>query len=215
MNTKDRLGTSEQVRKSAQDLAANASLYGWGFSIFAARRLSRHVDLVFDVLGQETLQRAYGVTGAWQLVERVSAVEFGTTPAIVQHRTRAQGIKDLLDLLARFAPDLAKSGAVKRFLPGLIDFKNGKSAAVVSLEEYERMVAAANNILAVGGVSEDDVLRWSKPTVNSPRGSIPTVGGDTKGDHAGIDQIRQLVSQGQTPSIEQLQRLLPIGNAFG
>lgn len=210
----DRPGSSEPVRKAAQDFAANASLFGWGFAIFAARRLSRHIDLVFDVLGQETLQRAYGVTGPWQLVERVSAVEFGSTPAIVQHRTRAQAIKDLLDLLARYAAELSRSGAVRRFLPSAEDLRGNVkrgSRPTVSVPDYERMVAAANNLLAVGGVTEDEIARFSAPVASTARGSIPTVGGDGQLDQAGIDQIRQLVSQGQTPSIEQLQRLLPMG----
>jgi hypothetical protein len=212
----DRPGSSEQVRKAAQDFAANASLYGWGFAIFAARRLSRHVDLVFDVLGQETLQRAYGVTGPWQLVERVSAVEFGSTPAVIQHRTRAKAIKDLLDLLAGYAPELSRSGGVRRFLPSAADLRGRPKPSTgggptVSVQDYERMVAAANNLLAVGGVTEDEIARFSAPVPSTARGSIPTVGGDGQLDQAGIDQIRQLVSQGQTPSIEQLQRLLPLG----
>jgi hypothetical protein len=214
LDGKDRPGSSEQVRKAAQDFASNASLYGWGFAIFAARRLSRHIDLVFDVLGQETLQRSYGVTGPWQLVERVSAVEFGSTPAIVQHRTRAQAIKDLLDLLAGYAPELSRSGAVRRFLPSAEDLRGpvkGGSRPTVSVRDYERMVAAANNLLAVGGVTEDEIARFSAPVASAARGSIPTVGGDGQVDQAGIDQLRQLISQGQTPSIEQLQRLLPMG----
>jgi hypothetical protein len=207
----ERPSTSEKVRKAAQDLAANASLYGWGFSIFAARRLSKHIDLVFDVLGQETLQRAYGVTGPWQLVERVSAVEFGTTPAVVQHRTRAKAIKDILDLLAAYSSDLSVSGAVKRFLPGVNDLINGQSTAVVSLEDYEAMVAAANSMLAVGGISDEDIASYARPTAGVPRASIPTVGGDNGTSQAGIDQLTQLVAQGQTPTLDQLKKLLPIG----
>ena len=161
MDGADRPGSSELVRKSAQDLAASASLYGWGFTVFAARRLSRHIELVFDVLGQETLQRAYGVTGPWQLVERVSAVEFGSTPSIVAHRTRAAATKDLLDLLAGYATDLSRSGAVRRFLPSADDLRGRDAGAgpTVVLDDYERMVTAANNLLAVAGLSTGGDLR--------------------------------------------------------
>ena len=206
---RDRLGSSEQVRKAAQDFAANASLFGWGFTVFAARKLSQHIDCVFDVLGQETLQRAYGVTGPWQLVERVSAVELGSTPSIVQHRTRAQAIKDLLDLLAVYSTELSRSGGVKRFLPNIDDLRgaNQVTSSTVSVDDYERLVSAANNLLAVGGVTDDEIARFSAPVASTARGSIPTVGGDVNGngiDHASLDQIRQLAQQGQLAQLQQL-----------
>lgn len=218
----DRVASSEPVRKAAQDLAANASLYGWGFTIFAARKLSQQIDQVFDVLGQETLQRAYGVTGPWQLVERVSALELGSTPAIVQHRTRAQAIKDILDLLAGHATELSRSGAGRRFLPDIADLRsvNGNAAVMaaavprrtassVSVEEYEQLVTAANNLLAVGGVTEDEITKYSTPVASPARGSIPVVGGDVGGfSSANLDQLRQLAQQGQ---FDQLQKLLGVG----
>ena len=215
---RDRLGSSEQVRKAAQDFAANTSLYGWGFTVFAARKLSQHIDLVFDVLGQETLQRAYGVTGPWQLVERVSAVDLGSTPTIVQHRTRAQAIKDLLDTLAIYSPDLSSSGGVKRFLPNIKDLrgtagKAKKTGSSVTVQHYEKMVTAANNLIAVGGVTDDEIARFSAPVASPARGSIPTVGGEISIDGANLDQIRQLAQQGQ---FDQLQRLLGTGTgSFG
>lgn len=222
---RDRYGSSEQVRKAAQDFAANASLYGWGFTVFAARKLSQHVDLVFDVLGQETLQRAYGVTGPWQLVERVSAVELGSTPSIVQHRTRAQAIKYLLDTLAVYSTELSRSGGVRRFLPGIDDLRGpdveyehvasdgARTRSAVSVDDYERMVAAANNLLAVAGITEEEINRYSAPMASPARGSIPTVGGEIPMSSPNLDQIRQLAQQGQ---FDQLQRLLGAGTgSFG
>ena len=225
LNSRERLGTSEQVRKAAQDLAANASLYGWGFTVFAARKLSRQIDTVFDVLAEETLQRAYGVTGPWQLVERVSAVELGSTPAIVQHRTRAQAVKDLLDKLAVYSAELSRSGGVTRFLPNLVDLLGTggpvvagsgggvvtTTGSVVSVADYERMVTAANNLIAVGGVTDDELARLSAPVASPARGSIPTVGMDGNGngfDLASFDQMKQLAQQGQ---FDQLQRLFANG----
>jgi hypothetical protein len=208
----DRVGSSERVRKAAQDFAANASLYGWGFTIFAARKLSQQIDLVFDVLGQETLQRAYGVTGPWQLVERVSAVELGSTPSIVQHRTRAKAIKDLLDILARYAKELSRSGAQRRFLPNIGDFRSNSRTdkPTVDVGTYNEMVTAANNLLAVGGVTDDQIDNFALPVASVARESIPVVGGDGDGQGAAnIDQIRQLAQQGQ---FDQLQQLLTASN---
>lgn len=209
-----RAASSEPVRKAAQDLAANASLYGWGFTIFAARKMSRQIDEAFAILGEETLQRAYGVTGPWQLVERVSAVELGSTPAIVQHRTRAQAISDIFDVLAAHAPELARSGAVKRFLPNTRDLFSERRDGIgssISVDDYERLVTAANNLLAVGGVTDEELSKYAAPVASAPRGSIPTVGGDggggTGGSGPNLDQIRQLAEQRQ---FDQLQRLLGV-----
>jgi len=212
MGANERVSSSQRVRKAAHDLAANASLYGWGFTIFGARRLSRHIDLVFDVLGQESLQRAYGVTGPWQLVERVSAIEFGAAPAVVQHRTRAKSIKDLLDLLAAYSAHLSVSGSTRPFLPGAREIAVGESSAVVSYADYEAMIAAANSLLAVGGVSDSDVASFAQPVAAAPRSSIPTVNMGSQGSNgsqAMIDQVTQLVQQGQ---FDQLAKLMPSGN---
>lgn len=246
--SRDLASSGEYVRKSLHDLAANCSLYGWGFTTYAAKSLKRHVDLAFDVLSEPTLQRSYGVTGPWQLVERVASLELGSAPNIVQHRTMAKATKDILDLLAKYARQLSVSGANGRFLPGPSDLvggldavaargrdgaggstgrarraapaaSHGQGGAAVSLADYERLANAAHNVLAVNGMGTDDIDRMSQPTRSAIGPSIPTVGGGgqprgaTNGtDAAGaIDQIRQLVAQGQVPSLEQLQRLIPTG----
>jgi hypothetical protein len=210
INRQETSGSSEYARKSLHDLGANASLYGWGFTIFAARRLKRHVDQVFEVLGQESLQRAYGVTGPWQLVERVSALELGAAPNVVMHRTMAKATKDILDIVAKYATQLSVSGANGRFLPSAAEVANNNALpdTVVSVPDYIALVGAANNILAVNGVSETDVYRMAQPTRAALAPSIPTVGPGTGSNGDGtLDHIRQLVAQGQAPTLEQLVRL--------
>jgi hypothetical protein len=76
--------TGEQVRQSGRNLAANASLYGWGGTQFAARRLAKHVQSAFAILNSAEIQSAYGVDGPYKVIERV-APELGGTPNIVKY----------------------------------------------------------------------------------------------------------------------------------
>jgi hypothetical protein len=92
--------TSEQVRSSGRNLAANASLYGWGGTQFAARRLADHIKKSFAVLNSREIQAAYGVDGPWKVVERV-AQELGAVPNLVKWQTQATAIKTILDVVAK------------------------------------------------------------------------------------------------------------------
>ena len=78
--------TAEQVRTAGRNLAANASLYGWGGTQFAARRLATHIQTAFKILGTSEIQSAYGVTGPYQVIERVSTQDTGSSANIVKFR---------------------------------------------------------------------------------------------------------------------------------
>lgn len=95
--------TAEQVRTAGRNLAANASLYGWGGTQFAARRLADHVQVAFDILGATEVQSAYGVNGPWQVIERVSTQNTGSSPNIVKFRTLADAGQKILNIVAKYA----------------------------------------------------------------------------------------------------------------
>src|SRR5207302_1537311 len=65
-----------KVRKSGRDLAANASLHGYGAAA-AARRLTADLRAAFSILAQPDIQNAYGGADSWQVIERVSTLELG------------------------------------------------------------------------------------------------------------------------------------------
>jgi hypothetical protein len=93
--------TAEQVRQSGRNLAANTSLYGWGGTQFAARRMAGHIKKSFAILNSRDIQAAYGVDGPWKVVERVSQ-ELGSVPNIVKWQTLAAATKSMLDLVAKY-----------------------------------------------------------------------------------------------------------------
>ena len=88
------------VRKAARDLLAYASLRGWAYAQYASRRLSNHVRSCTEIVEHPEVQKAYGVQGPWQLVERVHQMNGGSIPNIAKERTLASTGKEIVDLLA-------------------------------------------------------------------------------------------------------------------
>jgi len=89
----------EAARKAGRDLAANLSLHGAGLAP-AARSLGRHVDDALAVLRADPVQQAYGARDVWEVVDRVSAVEFGRVPPSVRLQTQLEAGLKIIDRLA-------------------------------------------------------------------------------------------------------------------
>jgi len=67
-------------------------------------------------------------------------------------------------------------------------------------------------VIAVMGIKNDQVEQFSQPAETQYAPSIPSLapvssGGSTNGSD-GIDQLRQMVAQGQVPSADQLKALV-------
>ena len=95
--------TAEAVRQAGRNLAANASLYGWGGTQFAARRLAKHVSTAFDILSNPDIQAAYGVDGPYKVVERVATEQWGAAPNIVKYRALAEAGRNILNIIAKYS----------------------------------------------------------------------------------------------------------------
>ena len=95
--------TAEQVRSAGRSLAANTSLYGWGGTQFAARRLASHIQTAFKILGSSEIQSAYGVNGPYQVIERVSTQDTGSSANIVKFRTLADAGQKILNIVAKYS----------------------------------------------------------------------------------------------------------------
>ncbi len=206
--------TGEQVRKAGFDLAANASLYGYGGTFFVARRLARQTERALRILSVPEIMSAYGVHSPFQVVERVCATDLGgKVPNVARLKTMAEAGKAILDIVARHT--VAWQGSTGRPL-----FDDPVSSGGGSSEddrvrqpdiprfERDELTRNVDHWLAVNGIKDEQRSRLGEPEVSSPVASIPTVGGDSSGS-AAFDQLRQMVSAGQTPSLDQLKALLP------
>lgn len=204
--------TSEYVRKAGRDLAANVSLYGWGGTQFAARRLNDHIDKAIKILKQPPIQKAYGVTNAYQVIERVMPV----TPNIVRYRTMADAGNKILNIVALHHKVWSRTNGQPLFEE--IDAAGRPIPGDIPRADQQELARQTQFWLAVNGVKDEQVNKLSQPELSTYAPSIPSFGGMMPGGagsngHAGsdnaVERLRQLVSQGQVPTLDQLQALLP------
>jgi hypothetical protein len=211
--------TSEYVRKSGRDLAANLSLYGWAATQFAARRLRQHIESALNILKQPSIQKAYGVTNLYQVIERVSSTEFNTTPNIVKHRTMAEAGKQIIDIVAKYAHVWNKSDGTPLFS----EIINGeRSNSDISDEDRSALLVQTQYWLAVNGVKDAQVDQYAEPEMSNYAPSIPSFGNfgsggsmpAASGNTDQMERIKQMVTSGQMPSLDQLQGMFN-GNKIG
>jgi hypothetical protein len=193
-----------QVRKAGRDLAANVSLYGWANTQFAARRINGQIREALDILKTPQIQKAFGVTSPWQVIERVATTEFGQAPNVVRYRTMAIAGNRLLELVARNANAWSAETTAPLF----------GDQGDISREDYLDMVRQAEYYLAVNGYKEEQVGDFAQPELAYGGPSIPTFAmPSTNGNGRGastpnMDQLRSMISAGQTPSMDQLRSLV-------
>jgi len=213
--------TGEYVRKAGRDLAANVSLYGWGGTHFAARRLNGHIATALDILNQPSIQKAYGVTNPYQLIERVAAAEFGATPNIVRLRTMADAGNKILNIVAKYHNVWTRSNGLPLFEERtLFTSSFGTTAGDINLADRDELMNQTQFWLAVNGIKDDQVDKLSQPEQARYEPSIPTFAGMLPGVNGAagngkvgadtVERLKQMVMQGQAPSLDQLKQLLPM-----
>lgn len=225
--------TGEHVRKAGRDLAANTSLYGWANTHFAARRLSNHVNTAMKILRLAEIQNSYGVQSPWQVIERVSSLEFGEAPNIVRHRTLADSGKKVLDIVANNATAWTSSTSGPLFdnVPcqssggGSITSRSSRggrqpvSMAAIKPCDRDELFRHTEAVLAVMGIKDIQIDEYSEPGESVLAPSIPTFGpapaasGGNGGGNGNLEaEIRRMVETGQQPSLDDLKRLAGIGS---
>jgi hypothetical protein len=207
--------TGEQVRKAGRDLAANVSLFGYGGTFFVAQRMAKQIERNLRILSVPEILSAYGVQGPFQVIERVCASDFGgTVPNIVRHRTMAEAGKGLLDIIAATTPAWV-GGSGRDLFTDPFDVeqptypvKPGTPAtADIPLETQQKMMRFVEHWLAVNGIKDEQRARLGEPEVTTAAPSIPTATGGASGP--ALDQLRQMISSGQAPSLDQLKSIVP------
>ncbi|MGI9501596.1 MAG: hypothetical protein ACR2RE_00890, partial [Geminicoccaceae bacterium] len=206
--------SGEFVRKAVRDFAANASLRGWAGTAFTAERMARHVKRILRVLNLPAVRNAFGVTTLWQVVERVSQREFGITVNTVLHRTLAVETQRIMHIIADNHTIWSTGGGFQPLFP-----EPWQEGSDLSPEETRQLMIACQHFRAVTGVGDAMLDEYSDPVETSALPSIPDIGGiggmapiggaGSGIDLGGIDQLRQMVSSGQTPSLDQLKAMLP------
>jgi len=211
--------TVEQVRKAGRDVLANASLYGWGGTQSVARRLVQHVATAMNILKMPSVQAVFGVTSPYQVIERVSRTEFGSVPNLLMAINVGDAEKGIHELLAKYLPAFLEGNSGKPLFDigmnqgGLSTttgfVPTGIPGSIPTIDERQ-LKTYAQSWLAARSYGDAQVEKFAQPQDSPYTGSMPTFGG--AGAAAGgdvMDKLRQMVSSGSAPSIDQLQQLLP------
>lgn len=207
--------SGEFVRKAVRDFAANASLRGWAGTAFTAERMARQVKRVMRVLNLPAVKNAYGVSTPWQVIERISQREFGITVNTVLHRTLAVETQRIMAIIANNHTIWSNGSGLRELFSDTPD-----SEGDLSYEDTKSLMIACQHFRAVTGVGDALLDEYSKPVETSAHPSLPDfggMGGMSGGgagampnlDMGGIDQLRDMVNNGQTPDIDQIRSLLP------
>lgn len=204
--------SAEYVRKAGRDLAANISLYGWAGTYFTAERITRQIGRAMDILQLHQVQQAYGVNSPWQVIERVAQRELGNTVNVVKHRTLADETRKILNLVADKHAIWGLSSYRPLFTLGH-EVSIQQESGDLSFQETQSLFRAVQYWLAVNGVQDATVDQYRQPTETVAAPSLPPLGFNGSGgkpgvDPAGINQLKDMVSQGQMPSMDQLSALL-------
>ena len=208
--------TGEQVRKAGRDLAANATLYGYGGVFFVAQRLKDQVEQVLRNLSTPEILSAYGVQSPFQVVERVCASDFGgKVPNIVRYKTMAEAGKKILDIVAGNIPAwLGLSG--NDLFEDPFDVTPASIAPPpppdIPRDVQRELARAVEDWLTVNGITDEQRSRLGEPKITQAAPSIPTA--TDGGGGPAFDQVRQMVAGGQMPSMDQLKALLPDGGGM-
>ena len=229
--------TMENVRQKGHDLGANMSLYAYGYAHFAARRLNADFSNALNILKHPVITKLLGVTTPYQVIERKCIADFGKAPDIVRLRTMADAGKRIIDIVAKNSaawssasglplfPDLAavavgrQAAAASGKAPILSQIKAAGGPSAISVEDTEELIRQTQFWLAVNGLQYEDVDRRAQPKLNPYEPSIPAFSGLTSstmpvngaGAGSAMDKIKQMVSSGQAPTLDQLKSMLPGG----
>ncbi len=205
--------SGEFVRKAIRDFAANASLRGWAGTAFSAERMAKQVRRVMRILSLPSVKNAFGVSTPWQVIERVSQREFGITVNTVLQRTLALETQKIMQIIADHHT-IWSSGTGQPLFPDGI----GKNSDL-SVQETLDLMTACQHFRAVTGFGDTMLDEYSDPVQSAAMPSLPDLGsmGGPSGaggggmgiDTAAIGQLKSMVSNGQTPSLDQLRAMLP------
>jgi hypothetical protein len=201
--------TGEQVRKSAFELAKNASLYAWGGSYYVVTRINKHVERAVGILNQPQVLKTYAASNHWQVIERVAQQDFGGAPNWAKYSTMAEAASTLFGILANNTSALAAGNSGRPFLfdPG---FGGERGDGDLTEAQTNAILRSVQSWLAVNGVRDEQVKQYAQPVELTSSPSLPGLPGAGGGDTAGLEVLNKLkaLTAGGTPSPDQLQQLL-------
>jgi hypothetical protein len=169
--------SQEQVRKAGRDLAANLSVHSFGIVRFAAAELQQTILEFRDLLSNPELRACFGARDMWQVMDQVNANYLGGPRNTHRHRTQARASAVIIRWLANHSDRLAgRYGEVISVNALTNPQMSGSDQPMLNPNDWD-LVQACEQWLAVGGVDEASVERYSQSVETPVITSRPIEGG--------------------------------------
>lgn len=131
----------QQVKKAARDLAHNMSSRGYGMSFYAAADLNKQIKEIIELLSYKELQRVFGATSPYDVIEQVAHTELGGARNSSKYRM------------------LATSGAIiTNWLADNADRMRDATAQMIDLTEVSNPPGRASGQTAVSNPTDYDLV---------------------------------------------------------
>ncbi len=164
----------QQVKKAARDLAHNMSSRGYGMAFYAAADLNKQINEIIQLLSSKELQRVFGATSPYDVIEQVAQTELGGARNSSKYRMLATSGAIITNWIADHASRLRDPT-----LP-MIDLQNvaypparaSGATAVSNPTDYD-LVNACEMWLADSAMGDDRVAILSEPRESPQHSSRP------------------------------------------
>ena len=164
----------QQVKKSARDLTANMSLYGYGMAYYAAIDLQKQINEMIELLQDDELKKAFGARDMWGVIDHVALTELGGARNSSKYRMLATSGAIITSWLAN---NLDRLRDATRPMLDLREVENAPSrprgqTAATHPTDYD-LVNACEMWLADSAMADERVEELSQPRESPQQPSRP------------------------------------------
>ena len=157
--------SQQLVRKVGQQLAANLSLHGYGWTHFIAVELQKQINTMIKLLSASEIKAAYGARDMWQVIDQVADLELGGSRNTNRYRTMASAGATIFAWLANNSRKLSRTTDAPLLDVARINKRSRRQGVVkpITRPTDADLVNACEQWLAVSGTPDDSVDDLSHP----------------------------------------------------
>lgn len=164
----------QQVKKAARDLANNMSSRGYGMAFYAAADLNQQINDIIQLLSNKELQRVFGATSPYDVIEQIAQTELGGARNSSKYRMLATSGAIITNWIANHADRLRDATAPMIDLTEVSNppARGAGETAVSKPTDYD-LVNACEMWLADSAMGDDRVAQLSEPRESPQQTSRP------------------------------------------
>jgi hypothetical protein len=156
--------SQEQVRKAGRDLAASLSRNCYGIAYQFSKELKTLIIEYRDLLSDPEIRGAFGARDMWQVIDQVNANYLGGARNSHRYRTQAKSGAVVIAWLGNNHQRLTNGYSDVVSVNALTNPQlRGSDRPMVDPTDWD-LLQACEQLLAVGGVSDNRVEEYAQPT---------------------------------------------------